>query len=860
MTGEAADFADLLRQLRTHAALTQEELAAAAGVGVNTVADLEQRRHQRTHKPTAERLADALGLPGQVRDLFIAAARGRTPAATVLAAMAGHDSTVVISPRWTPAPRSGIPVPRQLPADVAAFTGRETELAELDFLLPGSGQEQPGRAEGPVVISAIAGTAGVGKTALVVHWAHRVADAFPDGQLYVNLRGYDPDQPVPAAEVLAGFLRALGIPDAEIPLEAGERAAQFRSAVAGRRLLMILDNAGSVEQVRPLLPGSPTVMVVVTSRDALAGLVARDGAVRLEVDLLPTSEAVALLDSLVGTRAAADPAAVAELAAQCARLPLALRVAAELAVARPDTPLGELSAELAALEDRLALLDAGGDTRGAVASVFSWSYRHLPADMARMFRLLGVHPAVDFDGWAAAALAGLQVARARQLLGLLARAHLIQSAGGGRYSLHDLLRAYAASQAAQCDSRQARRAALTRLFDYYLATCADALDCLAPAEKQHRPARPPAGPAVPELRGQADALAWLEAELGTLTAVAAYTAAHGWASHTTRLAATLLSYLAENHPLVALTIHTHALDAARASADRAAQAHALVDLGSTHFNRGDYQQAVNCYRQALTLAHELDDRFMLARALGSLATVHCALGRYAEAIKGHQQALEVWRDLNDQLGEVINLSNLGLAYFRQGCYQEASSVQQQALALCRDLDDQYGAVYALNALGEISCLQGQHEQAESYLQQALQVSRPLGARSLEAVALTRLADVYAQQRRTGEAITLYQQALAICRQTGSRDGEADALIGTSHILVATGQITQARDCLTTALTLARQTRDPYQQARALQGLAAADHAAGHHDQARQHEQQARDIHTALGITQQAAGSESGLPT
>ena len=265
---------------------------------------------------------------------------------------------------------------------------------------------------------------------------------------------------MPAAEALAGFLRALGVPDAEIPLEEAERAARFRSVVAGQRLLLILDNAGTVEQVRPLLPGSPTVMVVVTSRDSLAGLVARDGAVRLEVDLLPAAEAVALLDSLVGTRAAADPAAVAALAAQCARLPLALRVAAQLAVARPHAPLGELSAELTALEDRLALLDVGGDARGAVASVFSWSYRHLPADTARMYRLLGLHPAQDWDTRAAAALAGVKVARARQLLGALARTHLIQPADGGdRHQMHDLLRAYAASQAADRDSRQARRAA-----------------------------------------------------------------------------------------------------------------------------------------------------------------------------------------------------------------------------------------------------------------------------------------------------------------------------------------------------------------------------------------------------------------
>ena len=745
-----------------------------------------------------------------------------------------------------------MPVPRELPADVEGFTSREAELAELDYLLPVTGPPGPGQPCGPVVISAVAGTAGVGKTALAVRWAHRVADSFPDGQLYVNLRGYDPGQPMTATDALAGFLRSLGVAGADIPLEEAERAARYRSLLAGKRALVVLDNAGSAEQVRSLLPGAPSVMVLVTSRDALAGLVALDGAVRLEVDLLPAGQAAALLDSLVGARAAVEPAAVAALAAQCAFLPLALRVAAEMAVARPVTRLSELSAELATLEDRLELLDAGGDPHGAVASVFSWSYRNLAPDAARMFRLLGVHPAADFDGYAAAALAGLPVAQARQLLGLLARAHLIQPADGGRYGLHDLLRAYAASQATRRDSKQDRQAALTRVFDYYLAACGAALDCLAPAERQHRPGPPPTAPAMPDLPGRAAALDWLKVELATLTTVAAYAAAHGWAGHATRLAAILSSYLDENHPLQAVIIHTHALDAARASADRAAQAFALVDLGRTHFQRADYQQAIDRYGQALVLARELDDRSTVARALGSLATVHCALGRYDEAVKGHQQALEVYRGLSDQLGEVINLYNLGLAYFRQGCYTAASIVQQQALALCRDLDDQYGVAYSLNALGEISCHQGQHEQAESYLQQALEVSRPLGARSLEAATLTRLADVYGQRHRVGEAMARYQQALAICRQTGDRDGETDALIGTSSILVATGQITQAQAGLTTALALARQTRDPYQQARALRGLAAAGHAAGQHDQARQHEQQARDIHPALGIAHPAA--------
>jgi hypothetical protein len=251
-------------------------------------------------------------------------------------------------------------------------------------LLGGHHQEAPGT----VVISAIDGTAGVGKTALAVHWAHHVVDRFPDGQLYVNLRGYDPGQPMPATDALAGFLQSLGVPGQDIPAEADQRAARYRSLTAGKRMLIVLDNAGSADQVRPLLPGTPSCTVVVTSRDALAGLVARDGATRVDLDLLPLEDAVALLRTMIGARADAEPRAAAELAGQCCRLPLALRVAAELAAIRPATSLAELADELAHLGTRLDLLRAGGDSRTEVRAVFSWSYRHLDADAARTFRLL----------------------------------------------------------------------------------------------------------------------------------------------------------------------------------------------------------------------------------------------------------------------------------------------------------------------------------------------------------------------------------------------------------------------------------------------------------------------------------------
>ncbi|WP_243707239.1 BTAD domain-containing putative transcriptional regulator [Micromonospora sp. KC606] len=308
--------------------------------------------------------------------------------------------------------------PAQLPADVAGFTGRAADLHRLDQMMGGGSGDAPQA----VVITAIGGAAGVGKTSLAVHWAHRVADRFPDGQLYVNLRGYDPEQPMPAGDALARFLTALGVTGQNIPLDVEERAARYRSELAGRRMLILLDNVASAAQVRPLLPGTGSCLVVVTSRDSLAGLVAVQGAHRLDLDLLPTAEAVALLRRLVGQRIQAEPEAAEALAEQCARLPLALRVAAELVMSRPDSTLADLVAELADRRTRLELLDAGGDPYAAVREVFSWSIQHLPAEAVRVFRLLGLHSGPDLDPYAAAALANTGLDQARRMLALLARA------------------------------------------------------------------------------------------------------------------------------------------------------------------------------------------------------------------------------------------------------------------------------------------------------------------------------------------------------------------------------------------------------------------------------------------------------
>jgi len=833
------DFASLLRQLRDELGLTQEELAAVAMLSPRTVSDLERGIHRSARRDTAGRLADGLRLAGVARDRFVAAARGRIPAAAVLTAR--EDAPATPPPASLPnppaAPDPVRPVPRELPAEVDSFTGRSAELAELDALLPAAGEEHGGERPGPVRILVVSGTAGVGKTALAVRWAHRAAGLFPDGQLYVDLRGYDPGQPVAAGEALAGFLRALGVPGQDIPLDEAERAARYRSVVAGRRLLMVLDNAATADHVRPLLPGSATVRVLVTSRDALAGLVARDGAHRLALDLLPGADAAALLCALIGGRAAAEPPATQALARLCARLPLALRVAAELAAARPAIPLAELVAELAEEAGPLASLDPGGDPHAAVASVFSWSYQHLPDDAARMFRLLGLHPGASWDRFAAAALAAVSVAEAGRLLGLLARTHLIQAIETSRYSAHDLLRAYAAGLVAD-DPGPSRRAALTGLLDYYLAACAAAMDRLHPAERHHRPPPPRPGVPVPRLADVAAARAWLDAELPALTAIAAQAVTHGWPGHVITLAAILHRYLHSGHDIEGLTLCTQALAAARNQGDRVAQASALASLGVFHGRQGRYTEAAGCHQEALALARATGDRLAQARALGNLALVHDEQGRYPQSARSQSQALALYRELGDLTGQAISLANLGLVHLRQGRYEAAVEYIEQALASYREVGHRFGEAIALTNLGEVRCRQGSFQQAADLQAQAVELARELGDRRVAAWALTRLGEVRCRQGRQPEAMLHHQQALAGFREIGDREGEAEALNGTGETLLAAGQPEPARSCLTAALILTRQTGNQRAHGRALCRLGDVgqrqdrwSEAAGHYEQA-----------------------------
>ncbi|GAA4607803.1 DNA-binding SARP family transcriptional activator/tetratricopeptide (TPR) repeat protein [Actinoplanes octamycinicus] len=741
----------------------------------------------------------------------------------ILAADPALDAAVAEPGGVVAAAAGTTPVPMQLPADVRAFTGRTEEIAALDRLLVA-----PGGAEPPLTVALLSGTAGVGKSALAVRWAQRVRDAFPDGQLYVNLRGYDTEQPVAVADALAGFLTALGVRGPEIPPGTDERAARYRSELTGRRMLVLLDNASSVEQVRPLLPGTGSCLVLVTSRDSLPGMVAVHGAERVNLDLLPLPDALGLLRKLIGARVDAEPAAARALAAACARLPLALRIAAELAAERADVPLAELVAELGDHRVRLDLLDAGGDPRAEVRAVFSWSYQNLPEAAARVFRLLGLHPGETAHVDAIAALTGVPAGEARRLLGVLTRASLVQAGRGGRYGMHDLLRVYAAELATGHDGETDRRAALTRLFDHYLTGAVAAMATLYPADA--------AAPGDPEA-----ARAWIEAERPNLAAICTYGAAHGFHRHTIALAETLFRYLDAAGPVAeAATVTASAVSAARAIGDHGAQARALSHLGRLHRRQGRLHDAAATYRQALSRYAEVPDPAAEALVLRNLGSVDWRLGDYRQAADHYRRAWTLYEQLGDQAGQADALVRLGLVDARLGDHPQAVRRFEAALELYATLGDRFSEAYVLSLLARQPHHPAGLDRAAAHLEQSLGAVRRTGDRTAEAYALTDLAAVQARQGRLSEAAGQLRRALVLHRRIGDRASEAEALNDLGQVLRAAGDAVEARTQHGQALELAEEIGDRYETARAHHGLAAALHDTGdpaaaqpHHDRARQ---------------------------
>jgi DNA-binding SARP family transcriptional activator/Tfp pilus assembly protein PilF len=710
------------------------------------------------------RLADELGVDptGSVTRLHDAILR-RDPA-LAHAGDAGTDPT-------TPGPAIGTPPaghrPAQLPAGVPAFAGRAAELATLDAL---ADRATP---DAPPVVCAITGTAGVGKTTLAVHWAHRAADRFPAGQLYVNLRGYGPEPAAGGpAELLRELLEALGVPARRTPEGLSARAALYRSLLGGRRMLVVLDNARDAGQVRPLLPGGPGCLVLVTSRDELAGLVAADGAHPLGLDLLPAPEATALLVGRIGAhRVAAEPAAAADIVSRCARLPLALAIVAARAATRPSFPLAALAGELPGARPGLDAL-SGSDAATDVRSVFAWSYQTLSPAAARLFRLFGLHPGVDVGAAAAASLAGLRPEAVRPLLAELTRAHLFVEATPGRYTCHDLLRAYAAELVREHDPGPDRRAARHRVLDHYLHTACDATLVLHP--HRDRIGLAPARPGVtPEGFGAAaGALAWFAAERDVLIAAVAAAAGAGFDTHTWQLAWALAPILdRQGHWQDWIRVQEQALAAAKRLGDRTGEADAHRHLAGAHGRLGRYDAAHVHYRHALDRYAELGDRTGEGNMHLNLGWVLEQQGRMADALHATQRSLAIFRAAGLPAGEAAAGNAVGWHYARLGDYGAAIGYCQRALDLHRALDNRVGAADTLDSLGYAFHHLGDHAAAADRYRQALDLFRAAGDSYNEASVLNHLGDVHRSAGEPAAAAAAWRQALEIFERFALADAD-----------------------------------------------------------------------------------------
>jgi tetratricopeptide (TPR) repeat protein/transcriptional regulator with XRE-family HTH domain len=735
------NFGTLVRQYRLALGLSQEELADRSGLSVRAIANIETGRTTRPHRHSVQSLGDALVLPdSQRRELDRAA---RVPAEGV------HPMA---------AETRSLAVPRQLPASVTGFVGRARELEELTELLDSACAE----AASTVVISAIGGTAGVGKSALAVQWAHQVVAQFPDGQLYVNLRGFGPGKPMPASNALAAFLRALRVTGPDIPAEQDERAARYRSLLADRRMLVVLDNAWDDCQVRPLLPGGPGCLVLVTSRNQLAGLVATEGAHPVTLGVLSEGDAHQLLGQRIGAeRMSAEPDAAAELTALCARLPLALAIAAARASLHPGWTLAALAGELRDARGRLDGLDAG-DAATSVRAAFSWSYQQLSPRAARIFRLLGLHPGPDISVPAAASLAGTDASGARRLLGDLARANLITEHVPGRFTLHDLLRAYAAELAYARDSHAEREAATGRVLDYYLHTAADAARMLNPAREPITLTPPRLGAGACPHPDYGHAMAWFHAEHHVLLAAVGLAARTGNDSHAWQLPWAMGSFLSlRGHWHEAADTQRTALAAATRLGDTAAQALTGRLLANACTNLGDHEQARRHYASSLTLHQQLGNRRGEARIHQNLGVLAERQGRYAEALDHSKQALGLYQEMSDKTGEAETLNEMGWYHGLLGDYEQARAFCRRSLSLCAEAGHRWKEGNAWDTLGYAEHHLGNLAEAAACYERALSVFREAGDRFSEALALSHLGDTRQTTGEPSQAREVWQQALTI---------------------------------------------------------------------------------------------------
>jgi tetratricopeptide (TPR) repeat protein len=682
-----------------------------------------------------------------------------------------HADPALAAPSAAARTSAGPIVPRQLPAGVRHFVGREPELTQLDGLLS---QDVPG---GTVVISAISGTGGIGKTALALRWGHQVAATFPDGQLYVNLRGYDPGAvPLMPAEAIRGFLDALGVPLAEVPESPDAQAALYRTMLADRRVLILLDNARDPEHVRSLLPASAGCLVIVTSRAEMTGLSITDGAVTIPLGLVSQAEAEAVLAARLGRdRLTAEPAATAELIELCARLPLALAITAARAAASPAVPLASFAAQMSSEHGRLDAFDIGDPTT-SVRAVFSWSVSLLSDGAARLFRLLGLHPGPDFSAAATGSLAGVPEAEAARLLAELARANLVSEHVPGRYSFHDLLRAYAGEQAATAESAGDRQQAVRRLLDHYLYTARPAGALIFLDDLPLPDLAPLADAAVsPEhTETTLDAISWFRAEHQVLVAATALAEGSGADGYAWQIPCTMTQYfraVGRTRDWASLD-HVALRAATRLGDDRA--------LGRVYFSLGTRCRINGAYDDAIDYLQRSMSHFLVIQDLAAEASVHLALStsyrtrrelqpdHLAEdvsiALSHAGQALDWFYSAGDRTGEARALADLSNHYLALGDLETARDYCATALRLNVETSYTAGQADSLDTLGRIYAGLGENDQAIAYFEEALTRCSQAGIPVRPPHILESLGDAYLANGDPAAARITWQELIEYARR------------------------------------------------------------------------------------------------
>ncbi|MEV4056277.1 tetratricopeptide repeat protein [Amycolatopsis sp. NPDC049688] len=778
---------------------------------------------------------------------------------------------------------------RTLPRDVPAYTGRAAELAWLTDAVA----DAAGRGDA-VAIHAVDGMAGVGKTAFAVHAGHLLAERFPDAQLFVRLHGHTPgQQPADPANVLAALLTSMGVPAQQVPADPDARAAMWRDRLAGRRVLLILDDAVSYAQVEPLLPASPGSLVMITSRRRLTALT---GVVSLPMDILPPDEAASLFTRLSGRLGgAADAEHVDRVVRLCGMLPLAVSLLAGRFRSRPQWSVAKLAGDLGSAHDRLGELRAEDIE---VAAAFDLSYRELTADRQRFFRRLGLHPGPELDAHGAAALADVPVAEAGAHLEVLYNDHLVEEPAFDRYRMHDLIREFG-RKLSQGDAAADREQAIGRLFDHYRATAAVAAhhiarDVTTDGQRDSGGAfrgRVPAGHGV-RLSSRMEAWAWMRTEAVNLIACAEYAIGHGWHDQVIGLAESLAKFLYLAGPWdQAVRLHEAAAESAARTGNELARAHALNRLGNVQRRMGSYKRAIEshtaaldcytrledeagqvaawgqlgavrrlvddyrgaaaAYTRALEMARDLDDRSSEARSLNQLGIVHLVDGDYQAAVAAHTKSLRLYEDLGDQLGQADAWNELGIARRTMGDFDGAIEAHTRAVHGFQQVGDRFSESFALNSLAVVWRMVGKYRKAIDAHQQALAISRTLGDRLGEAGGLNELG---AAQHRIGDLAAAEQsqvQALKIYRDLGNRLGEAEALNHIGVLLMETDRVGEAASRYEGALALARAVNSPLEEARALDGLGRCAARSARPDVA------ARELRTASEIFERIGASEAG---